>query len=716
MTIAKKIILLFSIQLFSFCFSFAQNSVYKQYHTEDGLPSMEVYDIIQDSKGYIWVATVKGVSRFDGNTFENFTVENGLPDNEILFLREDKKGRIWFISFTGPLSYFDGTIHNSSNTSFLKKLEFNQSIKSFIPLPSGDVVLSTRNNINYYLKDTTFQLFDTISRKPKIDFKSDNVISTYNVLTNTYLTAKDSRIYITKNGQEYLIANSGFYKDEHPRFISTDREGANWLAANDGCYRFFIDKNNQLTSVQKYFEGFVINGVYEDMNHNFWFATRGEGLLMSPALNIRLFDKSSGLSDNNVSTAVMKEDGSIICGTQNGTIHTISKENKVVSSTNLQSLSIKKIINDKAGNTWIACEWNIFEMDKILNKKTPNLNCPYKTITLANDGSILAGGIARVFKISSKNADALFNLYKTIRFYSICETKNGELYLGTEKGLYVFKADNPKPFHHERKPFAGWIDDISKTKDGRILVTTRDSGLAVINKKEIEFYNSSNGLQSNYSVGVFSDTMTNKIYLATNLGLSIINLNAKSNAVKNFNAANGLLCGTIYSVYENNGEILLGTDKGLLRFTESDLKSSGEILKVYISRIEINNKDSALKRNYLLLPNQNNIKITFRGIAFNKPKSLEYRYKLLPIDSGWNATSTGTIIYSSLPSGKYKFIVQVRTDDKSWENGEAGFEFEIKKPVYLKWWFITLEIIFLLIIIQYINHRRYLRRTRIGIP
>jgi ligand-binding sensor domain-containing protein len=60
--------------------SFAQNPVFKRYGIDDGLPTNEIYQIMQDKKGYIWLGTSKGAVRFDGNRFENFTIEDGLPD------------------------------------------------------------------------------------------------------------------------------------------------------------------------------------------------------------------------------------------------------------------------------------------------------------------------------------------------------------------------------------------------------------------------------------------------------------------------------------------------------------------------------------------------------------------------------------------------------------------------------------------------------------
>ena len=39
---------------------------YFQYTQWDGLPSSEIYDIIQDERGFIWFATDRGLARYDG--------------------------------------------------------------------------------------------------------------------------------------------------------------------------------------------------------------------------------------------------------------------------------------------------------------------------------------------------------------------------------------------------------------------------------------------------------------------------------------------------------------------------------------------------------------------------------------------------------------------------------------------------------------------------
>ena len=109
---------------------YAQTPTYKNYTVEDGLPSNETYAVFEDRQGYIWIATDRGVSKFDGYKFENFTTQDGLPGNTVFSFTEDAKGRIWFRTFNGNMGfYFDGSFTTLNTISF-KSMITNMSIDS----------------------------------------------------------------------------------------------------------------------------------------------------------------------------------------------------------------------------------------------------------------------------------------------------------------------------------------------------------------------------------------------------------------------------------------------------------------------------------------------------------------------------------------------------------------------------------------------------------
>ena len=65
--------------LLGFCTSWAQSFnqlVSRNLSSRDGLSSNQVYDILQDKRGYLWFATTNGISRYDGYSFLNFNMLN----------------------------------------------------------------------------------------------------------------------------------------------------------------------------------------------------------------------------------------------------------------------------------------------------------------------------------------------------------------------------------------------------------------------------------------------------------------------------------------------------------------------------------------------------------------------------------------------------------------------------------------------------------------
>lgn len=87
--------------------SFAQTPAYKHYDVSNGLPTNEVYEIKQDSKGFLWIGCDAGLVRYDGNRFKLLSNKKNRGP-AISGLREDKTGRIWCINFSGQVFFTNG--------------------------------------------------------------------------------------------------------------------------------------------------------------------------------------------------------------------------------------------------------------------------------------------------------------------------------------------------------------------------------------------------------------------------------------------------------------------------------------------------------------------------------------------------------------------------------------------------------------------------------
>ena len=88
------------------------------YSVGDGLAQSQVYAMLEDSRGFIWMGTYGGgISQFDGKKFKNFSTEDSLTNNYILAIHESKNGNIWIGTKNG-LSIYNGISFENFKLSY----------------------------------------------------------------------------------------------------------------------------------------------------------------------------------------------------------------------------------------------------------------------------------------------------------------------------------------------------------------------------------------------------------------------------------------------------------------------------------------------------------------------------------------------------------------------------------------------------------------------
>ena len=83
--------------------------IFEHYSSDDGMPHNSICDIYQDRRGYLWLCTWYGLSRYDGNDFVNYTPGDysNLCHNRILSAEEDSNGYLWITTYDYHLYRFD---------------------------------------------------------------------------------------------------------------------------------------------------------------------------------------------------------------------------------------------------------------------------------------------------------------------------------------------------------------------------------------------------------------------------------------------------------------------------------------------------------------------------------------------------------------------------------------------------------------------------------
>ena len=116
--------------------------------TAEGLVDNRVEDLLEDRNGQLWIATLGGLSCFDGIRFHNFTSEHGLPNNRIRCLCEDRQGHLWLGTDSGVVRY-DGQHFQTIRSPQLS------SVTSIVEDHSGHFWFATLHHVIRYTPSST---------------------------------------------------------------------------------------------------------------------------------------------------------------------------------------------------------------------------------------------------------------------------------------------------------------------------------------------------------------------------------------------------------------------------------------------------------------------------------------------------------------------------------------------------------------------------------
>src|SRR5688572_12009155 len=131
----KLRVIIVSLLLYGQCScSLAQQVSFTRYTVQDGLVANPIRCIYQDSKGFIWIGTYDGLSRYDGYKFTNYTSVNGLSHSLINSIIE-VDGKLMVAENDGSI---DVVQHNGLQAGFK-----GQSAINIVKATRGRVLMTT---------------------------------------------------------------------------------------------------------------------------------------------------------------------------------------------------------------------------------------------------------------------------------------------------------------------------------------------------------------------------------------------------------------------------------------------------------------------------------------------------------------------------------------------------------------------------------------------
>ncbi|MBN8861501.1 MAG: helix-turn-helix domain-containing protein [Sphingobacteriales bacterium] len=326
-----------------------------------------------------------------------------------------------------------------------------------------------------------------------------------------------------------------------------------------------------------------------------------------------------------------------------------------------------------------------------------------------------ATGSISKFVIDTKQYTGTQALTQTNAFY---EDDQGIFWLATEHGFarVAFADDDTTPQVKWFKNIPGnsnslsynyvsWFMDDPVNAD-YLWICTKGGGLNRMQKSTGKFihYTTKQGLPNDVVYGVLADKAGN-IWGSTNKGLFCMLAGNKEEepVFRIFSASDGLQAdefNTNAFARLSNGNLAFGGVNGLNIFDPQKVLSAGFTPNVFITGIQIGNKNitpgdetGLLKEtieqtaSITLTHLQDVVTLEFSSLDFRDPLHNKYRYQLSGIDKDRTESGTRrTATYLHLPAGNYVFKVQGSNSQGVWSNKIAELKIKVLPPWWRSWW------------------------------
>lgn len=700
----------------------------------------------------MWFATANGVSRYDGYKFESFDLQSGLVDNEVFEIYEDYKHRIWFIPMSGKLSYYeDGKVVN---------YKYNSKIKDHLPLSRGPIKCSFYvDSLDYvYL---SLKKFGLISISPEGVYKKFNSKESDDINLSVFQLPQ-GKVLISnlRNPNNAYIAFQGLYQnfkilrkeivdnpmaDPHHLFfisapdssiicclfqsifkikkgkivsrkkygeeiiwMSIDEDNILWVGMQEGGVQCFENYDFVKSPQKILLPNTQVSSVLKDREGAYWFSSLNDGVFYCSDINFVTYTKENGLVDNRIKAVVANREG-VFVGYEFGFVDQL-KKNGIVhflsSNSHLKNSFVRRICIDSIGNRiWLCAIDNLYWIEE--NKVhelglTPSLDIVHpRGIVKSRSGDYWVGTTRGLVRYSGDNVvyESFINNYFNGLISDLVEDNDGVIWFCTMTGLwkylngifYYLGSDNPILAR-------SCSSLIQNPIDSSLWIGTNGAGIIVKNKKEVYQITKADGLISNSVQQLYY--ANRNVWVATRQGLSRVMLRNGKYSIQNFTNANGLPTNEVTSVCELDGKVYVGTSKGLTVFDKEKIAEDKTPPRVIISNFLVNNLPIDLSSKQIdLMHDQNSLSFDFVGFVYRNEGSVQYKYRVIGVDTNWVRTKTPNCLYSGLSNGDYTFEVKAQSASGIWSSIPASITFTIHPPFWKQIWFLLIgALLFSLII------------------
>ncbi|HTX38380.1 MAG TPA: two-component regulator propeller domain-containing protein [Bryobacteraceae bacterium] len=684
------------------------------YGAAEGLPENTVASLTRTSDGYLWAATQGGLARFDGLRFQTFHMLDspGLPHDNIHFVEGARDGSLWIGTYNRGVAHL---VHGRFEPvpGLLSPV-----IRAILEDRAGAIWIGTRGGLNRW-KNGAISAYTQNDGLPAGD-----VLALAEDRQGRLWIGSSAGLSLIEQGKLTGFRGQSRLAGMDVRSFALAGDGSLWAASSQALARFKDGAVEEWYPRERLpFKG-EIRAIAESADGALWIGTFGDGLLRFAGGRFERFPTGQGLASAIVFCLRADPDGSLWMGTSGSGLNRLRPRNirMIGAPEGLSAADANAVLETRDGALWIAT------LGQGLNRYQDGRLRTFTTADgLSSDAVLSLWQSARTGKLWVGTGDGALNRLDGGRFRSIplgagkmpaqiFETREGEMWVGTTRGLYRLQDNSIERLYTTRDGLpSNTVLAITQARDGSLWMGT-GSGLSHFRQGRFTNYETAkerNGYGPRVD-WVYEDAMGTLWLGSAGYGLGRL----REGKVFWAGKQQGLNDNVVYSGLEHGGDLWLSTNRGIGRVSKAQFEALAE---GRISRMSVHVYDttdglrsnecsgdtqpSAWKRDTgelvfaclggaVLLdparlpreggapatlieaakisgqaalpqageqrfpPGDGRIEFTYTAIDFVAPRQLQFHYWLDGIDSSWvDAGARRTADYTNIPPGKYRFHV-----------------------------------------------------------
>jgi signal transduction histidine kinase/ligand-binding sensor domain-containing protein len=712
-----------------------------------GFPGGYVYAITQTADGYIWIASSKGLIRFDGLSFVPIRQSDSDPDARVPIwgLLTDSNNQLWAIDdhthvfrysadrLNGPLP--DNDRHRYRLSPLVARtrdggLLFGSAVQGLIEyehgsghvliapalMPSLPTAVAQTADGTFWIGTEGLGVFRVRLSEGAPEIQ--NIAALRNTRINCFLPIGASTLLIgtgkglltLHNGKLIDQVNSELRNQEILTLTNGPR-GYIWLGAERQVFKARaedIARDGQIHSLDRVGVTGAVTALFEDRDGDLWIGGpekveryRDSGFIS--------YLSSTGLPCVNCGAIYADHHDRVWFAPWDGGLFRLSQGSiQPIEIAGLKSDTVYSIVGGAEGEVWVGRKYGgvtrLMLSGDALEASTYTQRDglgqdSVSAIYRAPDGNVWAGtvggGLSRLRGGTWRTFTTRDGLPSN-RISAITGNAAGEIFVGTPRGLGVLKNDHWGIYAtHDGLP-PGTIESLFVDDSGTLWIGTT-KGISFLQSGTVHVPLGAPKALYAEILGIAEKDgwlwMATRDHVLRVKRTALLKQLFDESDYREFGVADGLpssegvkRCSSVVKDYRNR--IWFSLNQGI-----SVLQPSAFATPAFPVTMRL---DGMLVDGRLLTPH-NEIRIpagrhrfTFRyaGVNVSNPGGIIYRYHLDPVDSAWSEpTNLREIDYTNIPPGQFRFHVIARNPDGVWSEEQSTIRFEVEPGYWQTRWF-----------------------------